>query len=204
VNLTLWWVKPLIYALVVAGALGAFAAFVKHERDIGAAKATAELQRGYDEGMAEAKKLADAEFAKKIAATEKSHVEDIARTEAQHAAELDARSELDRLRTRLQSPRAPAPRTQPQAGPVIDARPDDRQLLGACAERYESVAGDAGRLANQVIGLQGYVRASCLQPDQIESGVPLAAEGSRAGIIDLVSQTATGPRIANSGGVAPP
>ena len=203
-NFALWWIKPLLISLAVAGAITAFAMFVKHERGIGAANATAELQRGYDAGMAEAKKLADAEAARKQTAVEASHVQDIQRTVAQHAAELGARSELDRLRNRLQSPRAPAAGAQPQTGPVADGRPDDRQLLGACAERYESVAGDAGRLAIQVIGLQGYVRASCLQPDQIESVVPLAAEGSRAGIIDLVTQTATGPRIANSGEVAPP
>lgn len=203
-NLALWWIKPLLVSLVIAGALTAFAAFVEHERGIGAAKATAELQRGYAAGVAAAEKLAKAEAARKQIATEKSHAEDILRTTTQHLAELDARSELDRLRNRLQSPRAPAARAQPQTGPVVDARPDDRQLLGACAERYESVAGDAGRLAIQVIGLQGYIRASCLQPDQIESGGPPAGDGSRAGIIDLAIQPATGARSPNSGGVPPP
>lgn len=40
-----------------------------------------------------------------------------------------------------------------------DAAKVARELLGECASRYAEVAGEAGELAKQVIGLQGFVSA---------------------------------------------
>lgn len=54
--------------------------------------------------------------------------------------------------------------SQPQAGDAAQASPgtDDaanitRELLGECASRYAEVAGEAGELAKQVVGLQGFI-----------------------------------------------
>lgn len=41
-----------------------------------------------------------------------------------------------------------------------DAAKVARELLGECASRYAEVAGEAGKLAAQVIGLQGFLLAS--------------------------------------------
>ena len=53
-----------------------------------------------------------------------------------------------------------------QAGDPAETSPgtDDaakiaRELLGECASKYSAVAGEAGELAKQVVGLQGFVLA---------------------------------------------
>lgn len=48
--------------------------------------------------------------------------------------------------------------TQTSAG-TDDAAKVARDLLGECASRYSEVAGEAGELAKQVVGLQGFVSA---------------------------------------------
>lgn len=49
-----------------------------------------------------------------------------------------------------------------------------RELLGECASRYSEVAGEAGELAKQVIGLQGFIRAAIDAPSR-EQGTDLPA-----------------------------
>ena len=48
--------------------------------------------------------------------------------------------------------------TQASAG-TDEAAKVARELLGECASRYSAVAGEAGELAKQVVGLQGFVSA---------------------------------------------
>lgn len=198
-NLTLWWIKPLAIFALVASLIGGFAMFVSHERELGKVAGQAELKRGYDAGVAkaakEAKELAD----KFQTAVEKSHAEDLARAEVRIADGLAARTELDRLRARLRNPGPAVAGSAPQAGPVADAPATVYGLLEACSVRYEAVAGDAGRLAGQVIGLQGYVLSVTGM-----GGNSLAAERAPAGFIGLVTQTATGPSDSIRSEVVPP
>jgi hypothetical protein len=44
-----------------------------------------------------------------------------------------------------------------------------RELLGECASRYSEVAGEAGELAKQVIGLQGFIEAAIREESREES-----------------------------------
>jgi len=121
----------------------------------------------------EAKILADRLAAEQAArtASEKARAEEERRHRAQEKVDVQyqeemertrrvaaaARSELDRLRAVLaQRERAAAEHAE------TEGRPDDaaaeRESLGDCAQEYQQVAEEADRLADQVRGLQGYVR----------------------------------------------
>lgn len=76
------------------------------------------------------------------------------------AAAAGAQSELDRLRGDLAA-RGPGQGASP--GARVDGGPE-RELLGACAASLVSMAGEADRIAAQLIGLQGYVQGVCLKP----------------------------------------
>lgn len=87
------------------------------------------------------------------------------RIDAQHQADMDrarraaiaARGELDRLRAVLAArDRAAAEHAGPSGG--ADDAAVERELLGACAARYQGLAAEADGLAGQVSGLQDYVR----------------------------------------------
>jgi hypothetical protein len=76
-----------------------------------------------------------------------------------HTADLDhAADGLRRQLADLQTARAAA---HPAAGGGTHAAaaPDFIGVIGECAGRYEAVVNYAGRLADQVTGLQGYVAA---------------------------------------------
>lgn len=75
-----------------------------------------------------------------------------------------ARAELDGLRDTLYALDAPAAGQDPAAACRTDAGALERQLLGQCASALVGVAGEADRLAAQVLGLQGYVREVCRAP----------------------------------------
>jgi len=56
--------------------------------------------------------------------------------------------------------------SQPQASDATEASArayaeakTSRELLGECSSRYSEVAGEAGELAKQVVGLQGFIQA---------------------------------------------
>jgi len=60
--------------------------------------------------------------------------------------------------------------SQPKAGDTTEASTgtDDaakvaRELLGECAASYSELAGEAGELAKQVVGLQGFIQASLVE-----------------------------------------
>lgn len=75
-----------------------------------------------------------------------------------------ARSELDGLRDTLYALGAPAAGPDSPTACRTDAGALERELLGQCASALVGVAGEADRLAAQVLGLQGYVREVCLAP----------------------------------------
>lgn len=201
-SLDAWWVKPLALLLLAGALFGAFELYNRYQRELGATTARAKLQEGFAAGAARAAAQAKSEFDQKQTATEKSHAEDLQRAGVQIAAGLAARTELERLRARLRDPRPAAGAASAPTGPGPDGAAVAYRLLDACAERYEEVAGDAGRYANQVIGLQGFTLAN-----QIE-GTPLAAtpagERPRAGFIGLAAQPATEPARPTPGAPAPP
>lgn len=187
-NFTLWWVKPLIALAVVAFLVGAVELFAHGQRSEGFAQGQTKLKAQYARQLDEAKADADARAARVQTAVEKSHAQDLARKDDQIVAGLAARTELDRLRDTLRRARPTAAASAAGAGPVVDAGPDYAGFFGACSERYEAVAADAGKLADQVIGLQGFILA-----ERIE-GRPLATpvgERPRVGIIALATQPTT-------------
>lgn len=75
-----------------------------------------------------------------------------------------ARTELDGLRDTLYALGAPATGQGATTACRTDAGALERQLLGQCATALVGVAGEADRLAAQVLGLQGYVREVCRAP----------------------------------------
>lgn len=74
-----------------------------------------------------------------------------------------AQSELGRLRDTLAARQA-APATTTSAG-TDAAAPVERELFGQCAEALADMAGEAGRHAATLTGLQTYVRGVCLAPE---------------------------------------
>lgn len=74
----------------------------------------------------------------------------------------DLLAELGRLQHALANaaPRScgvPTPGSNSRSGPATDdSAASAEQLFGECSQRYASVAAEAARLANQVIGLQQY------------------------------------------------
>lgn len=130
----------------------------RHEYAAG--RAMAELQ-----AQAAAAMLADQYRAQEQAAQQKAE-EEYAKYRGQvlatqkRAADLDAA--VGRLRAQLaglQSHRAPA-QSQPGAGADAAAGPDVIGAFAACAGRYDEVVRYAAGLADQVTGLQGYIRGA--------------------------------------------
>jgi hypothetical protein len=154
--------KPL--GLILAGSLLALAAVIGirwygHNQDaagyararLEAQAATAKLSEQYRAEEQAAQQQAEEEYAKyrgQVLATQK------------RAADLDAAA--GRLRAKLASLRSRRAAAQTIAGAGADgaAGPDFIGVIGECAARYQSVVDYAGRLADQVTGLQGYVRAA--------------------------------------------
>lgn len=198
-NFGLWWVKPAIYAIFLAVLFGGFTMFVSHERSIGAAAKAAAMQKSYDQGVAKAAADAKTLFMAQQSAADKAHVQDVQRSEVQAQAVSVSRAELARLRLRLASASPAASSPTDPTGPSTDATAVAYRLLSECSGRYEEVAGDAGRYANQVIGLQGFVRA-----DQIGDGGPPVGVDLRAGRHSLVTQPTTARAELIRGAAVPP
>jgi hypothetical protein len=206
-SLTLWWFKPLFAVAVAAFVVGNIAIFMHHQQKLGFARGQSELQVKYAKQLADATAAAQAQATLKLNQVEKSHANDIRRANAQIAAGRSARDELGRLRDRLRSAHPASAASAAEAGPGADDTTIYRGLLDSCSVRYEAVAADAGHLADQVIGLQGYVRGLFAgEPNEIE-GTPVAApvgERPRAGITGLVTQPTTEPSGPISAVTAPP
>lgn len=79
-----------------------------------------------------------------------------ARAASADAAAVSLRDEIDRLNA------SPAPSNAEAAALAGQAR-TARRLLGACAERYRSVAKGARELSDQVTGLQKFSENVCQQ-----------------------------------------
>lgn len=200
-NLTLWWVKPLVALAVVAFLVGAVELFAHTQRSEGFVLGQAKLKAQYARQLDDANAIAATKAAAVQTQVETSHAKDLARADAQIVAGLAARTELDRLRDTLRRARPAAAASAADARPGPDAGPDYAGLLDACSVRYEAVAGDAGRLATQVIGLQGFVLAERIEGESTQA--PVGAR-SRAGFIGLAAQPTTEPSGPTPVSAAPP
>lgn len=80
-----------------------------------------------------------------------------------HRAFTGAQSELSRLRDALS--KRPAGPDSTACSRVDAATPVERELLGQCAQALTDMAGEAGRHAATLSGLQLYVRGVCLAAD---------------------------------------
>lgn len=69
-----------------------------------------------------------------------------------------ARTELDRLRNTLATYKRRASESQPAQCRTDEAAPL-AEVVGACAQRYQELGRDAQLDAEQVIGLQNYIKA---------------------------------------------
>lgn len=162
-------------AAIVLGMLGSGVAWWNHhEREIG----RAEVQAKWDAEKLEQSRL-DAESAQEnqrlqakwqTNSQEAQDAKDQAVSRARVARDA-ARTELERLRDYLadvESERVAAGEAGAASGPDANAA-SSGDLLGACASRYQELAGEAGELAARLGGLQVWVRGVCTEP-VIEGG----------------------------------
>ncbi len=77
------------------------------------------------------------------------------------AADAGMRDELGRLRDELAAASLPGPSADSAASTSVDGAAIGRELFGDCAARYSRLAEETGRLRDQVIGLQDYVKSTC-------------------------------------------
>jgi hypothetical protein len=77
-----------------------------------------------------------------------------AATAAARRTDAGLRDEIARLNARTR----PA---NPESAALADEARVARELLGACSQRYTSVAGDADQLRDQVTGLQAFAKQVC-------------------------------------------
>lgn len=197
-------IRPLVIVAVIAAASVGGLLYLKHVERQGAERGRAEATAEFEKINRQAQREADEREAARRVALEKSRARDVAKAKAAAAAADAARIELDRLRYILPATDS-GRRDDTSTGPVTDGTALVSEFLGACAQRYVEVAGEADRLTAQVTGLQGYINAVLMRPDRIEGGCLGAAECPRAGVIvSLVTQAAAEP----SGGIqlstAPP
>lgn len=154
-----------LYAAAVLAIAGALWGFGHHQKQQG----RAEVQAKFDAYIA--KQTADTLQASlanqetsllKQRAVDRSRQNDHENTKRLAAANAGLRGTVAGLLDDIA-----AANNQPKAGDPTQASPgtDDaakvaRELLGECASRYAEVAGEAGELAKQVIGLQGFIEAA--------------------------------------------
>ena len=120
----------------------------------------------YRAEVAENTRKAEAEARAKEQAM-RTDMEKIANEHEQKETELASRarraeSAADRLRLDIERLNAGAMPADPAAAAIVQQARSARELLGACATEYRSVAEGAEQLRIQLSGLQGYVSKVCL------------------------------------------
>lgn len=170
--------RPLIAAVLALGAVFAVQGWKAHIHAQGDAAGAARVQKLWDADTArrDADTLAAHLAAQQVLRTQEAALqqkaERIAHETAQREAQLRAAvaaadARVRSLHTTIAQLNANAAALAdlpgPGTGACTTAHPDAattaRELLGACSERYAAVAGTADQLADQVMGLQDYVRA---------------------------------------------
>lgn len=131
---------------------------------------------GYSAGSAKVQRKWNAEQAAQLAAQQR---DTLRRMEANHGNGIDyrqraqaseraaalARADADGVRSELAARAA-----DPGAGFGPHESAATATALGECIEEYQALGAVADRLADQVTGLQGYVRGVCL--GEAKSGTP--------------------------------
>jgi hypothetical protein len=158
-----------LYAAAVLAILGALWGFGHHQKQQG----RAEIQAKFDAYIA--KQTADTLQASlanqetsmlKQRAADRSRLNDYENTKKLAAANAGLRGTvaglLGDIATLNSRPKA-SDATEASARADGDAQVA-RELLGECASKYSELAGEAGELAKQVIGLQGFILASAFEP----------------------------------------
>lgn len=169
--------RPLIGAVLALGAVFAVQGWNAHLRAQGDAAGAARVQQQWDADTArrDADTLAAHVQAQQVLRSREAalqqEAERIANETAQREAQLRAAGAAADARVRSLhttiaqlNANAAAHLPDPGADACAAAQPDAattaRELLGACSQRYAAVAGEADRLAGQVMGLQDYVQAT--------------------------------------------
>jgi len=143
----IWAVKLLAGVALVAGAILAWQWRWASGYDAGHAAAQAEAQAlnaAIERGMQAEKDRADAEYRGAVLARQAAD-----RLVADQRKRIDGL--LDQLRSRPETTRA--------SGGSDGTGEDWIGIFGQCVAEYERMGAEAGRLADKVNGLQGYVRA---------------------------------------------
>jgi len=143
----IWAVKLLAGVVLLAGAILAWQWRWSSGYDAGHAAAQAEAQAltaAIERGMQAEKDRADAEYRGAILARQATD-----RLVADQRKRIDGL--LDQLRRRPETARASSGFDEPGE--------DWIGIFGQCVAEYERMGAEAGRLADKVNGLQGYVRA---------------------------------------------
>ncbi|MBF9263578.1 DUF2514 domain-containing protein [Paracidovorax cattleyae] len=175
--------RLVIYGLLICGALVGVEAWQSHLIAKGDARGAARVQAAWRietarRDKADADAAADAahnqaeqeRIARAAEQSKQQEVERVARDQAQREGALRQslalatsrnRSLLDTIATLNARDAVQLSGTATDAGSaaLADAARTARELLGQCSSRYTAVAANADRLANQVKGLQDFVRA---------------------------------------------
>lgn len=170
--------RALIAAVLALGAVFAVQGWQAHIRAQGEAAGAARVQQQWDADTArrDADTLAAHVQAQQVLRTREAalqqEAERIAHETAQREAQLRAAGAAADARVRslhttiaqlnanaVALAHLPSPGADTCAAAQPDAAVTARELLGACSQRYAAVAGVADQLADQVTGLQDYVRA---------------------------------------------
>lgn len=157
-------IRLYIYAAAVAAILGALWGFGHHQKQLG----KAEVQAKFDAYIAKQTtdtlqaSLANQETSRLIQkAVDRSRQNDFNNTKKLAAANTGLRGADAGMRDDIATLNS-RPNAGDTAKALARANADTtlaRELLGECSSQYSSLAEEAGRLAGQVIGLQGFVSA---------------------------------------------
>lgn len=125
-----------------------------------------------------------AEDASVRANVESAHVQDVQRAEAAASDAAAAKSSVRRLQQLLASARSSASASDPGPRRLVDDASEVGRRLEDCAVKYQSLADGAESDANEVIGLQSYIRSIKKNVDRSPAG----GGGLRAGFMLPASQ----------------
>jgi|GEM_PF-4609108 len=154
-----------IYAAAVAGILAALWGYGYHQKQQGRAEGKAELAAYIAKQTTDTLQasLANQETSLlKQKAVDRSRDNDFENTKKLAAANANLRGAVAGLRDTIAAfdhPAQAGDATQASAG-TDEAAAIARELLGECAIRHYELAKEAGELAAQVIGLQGFIEAT--------------------------------------------
>ena len=154
-----------LYAAAVLAVLGAFWGYGHHQKQRGQAEIQAKFDAYISKQTADTLKASidnqEISLLKQRAAdrSRQNDYENAKKLAAANAGLRGANASLHDTIAAFNSPAQAGDATEASAG-TDDAAKVARELLGECASRYSALAGEAGELAKQIIGLQGFIQAA--------------------------------------------